>query len=476
MMKKAAICSLGLLGILLSLPAQQRRDRKGQASAPKSQALAPVLAAPQGNVRIEINKPGAIALAVTDLRGTGAAQAFMNAFNTTLYDDLRGSGLFKMVPKGVIPLNTPQQPSDFRGITNPAPSSQGGGYYLSDWSGPPAQANYLAFGYTAPQNNVLILYGYLYNVTQSTLQGAQAIGKRYAADVSEAGARKLAHDFAADIIAQFGGTSLAGTRIYFVSDRTGGKEIWSMDPDGGNQKQITRFRSISIEPAVSPDGAKIAFTSFYKGNPAIYVFSVETGRALPFYNQVASLNATPNFSPDGKHIVYSSTAAGGDAQLYIANLDGTDFKRITYRRAIMVEPKVNPKTGTDLLFVSGPGPQQIYRMDMSGTGVEMVSPGGGEASNPAWHPDGQHIAFAWTRGFATGQFNVFILDVAKRDYSQLTHDEGKNENPNWAPDGLHLVFQSNRRGGMQIWSMLSDGTEIKQLTTQGHNYSPVWGK
>ena len=91
---------------------------------------------------------------------------------------------------------------------------------------------------------------------------------------------------------------------------------------------------------------------------------------------------TPNFTPDGKHIVYSSTAAGGDAQLYIANLDGTDFKRITYRRAIMVEPKVNPKTGSELLFVSGPGPQQIYRMDMSGTGVEMVSPGGGEASNP----------------------------------------------------------------------------------------------
>ena len=84
-----------------------------------------------------------------------------------------------------------------------------------------------------------------------------------------------------------------------------------MDPDGSNQKQITRFRSISIEPAVSPDGSKIAFTSFAKGNPAIFVFSVETGRALPFYNQMASLNATPNFTPDGKHIVYSSTAAGG---------------------------------------------------------------------------------------------------------------------------------------------------------------------
>jgi TolB protein len=334
------------------------------------------------------------------------------------------------------------------------------------------------------QGGSLALYGWLYNVTQS-LQGAQVIGKTYFGDVNEAGARKIAHEFAADIIAKFGGTSLAGTHIYFTSDRSGNKEIWSMDWDGSNQKQITRLHSISTEPAVSPDGTKVAFTSFAKINPAIFVYSIETGRALPFYNQVASLNATPNFTPDGKHIVYSSTAAanqpGGerDAQIYIANLDGTDFKRISYRRgAICVEPKVNPKTGSELLFVSGPGPQQVYRMDMTGSGVEMVSPGGGEASNPAWNPDGQHIAFSWTRGFATGKFNVFVMDVASRQYNQLTHDEGRNENPTWAPDGMHLVFQSDRRGhnNYQIYSMLADGTEVKQLTTQGRNLSPVWGK
>jgi TolB protein len=441
----------------------------------------------QPDVKIEINKLGAKpALAVADLRGAGAAQPLMNIFNQTLYNDLDGSGLFKMVPKGMMPINVPQQPSDFRGQTAPEPApTRGGqpgppaqptGYYLSDWSGPPAQAGYLAFGYTAVQNNVLTLYGWLYNVTQP-MQGAQVIAKRYfGGDANEASARKIAHDFAADIIAQFGGTSLVGTHIYFVSDRTGAKEIWSMDPDGANQKQITKFHSISIQPAISPDGTKLAFTSFAKRNPAIFVFSVETGRALPFYNQVASLNATPNFTTDGQHIVYSSTAAGGDAQLYIANLDGTDFKRISYRRAIEVEPKVNPKTGSDLLFVSGPGPQQVYRMDMSGANVEMVSPGGGEASNPSWHPDGQIMAFSWTRGFATGAFNIFIMDIASRNYNQLTHNEGRNENPTWAPDGRHLVFQSNRRGGYQLWSMLADGTDLKQLTTQGQNYSPVWGK
>src|SRR3954466_13529123 len=106
MMKKIAILGLGFSAVFLTL------------------------AIPQ--VRIEINKPGAIALAVADLRGTGAAQPLMSVFNTTLYDDLKGSGLFSIVPKGVLPLNTPNQPTDFKGVTNPAPGGASG-YYLSDW-------------------------------------------------------------------------------------------------------------------------------------------------------------------------------------------------------------------------------------------------------------------------------------------------------------------------------------------------------
>jgi TolB protein len=68
------------------------------------------------------------------------------------------------------------------------------------------------------------------------------------------------------------------------------------------------------------------------------------------------------------------------------------------------------------------------------------------------------------------------MDVASRSYTQLTHSEGRNENPSWAPDGKHLVFMSTRTGSPQIWSMLADGTAPKQLTTQGSNWTPVWGK
>jgi TolB protein len=188
------------------------------------------------------------------------------------------------------------------------------------------------------------------------------------------------------------------------------------------------------------------------------------------------LTATPNFTPDGKQILFASSISG-DPQIHIANADGSGVRRLTYSRAIEVEPKVNPKTGAEIVFVSGRGgPPQIYRMNMEGADVQRLTTGEGEAVNPAWHPDGQFIAFAWTRGFAPGNYNIFVMDVATRQYNQLTHGAGRNENPSWAPDGRHIVFSSNRSGSSQIWTMLADGTQLRQLTTQGRNAQPVWGK
>ena len=115
-------------------------------------------------------------------------------------------------------------------------------------------------------------------------------------------------------------------------------------------------------------------------------------------------------------------------------------------------------------------------MSRDGTNAEMLTAGEGDASNPSWHPNGQIIAFSWTRGFEPGNFNIFLMDVASKKFDQLTHGAGRNENPNWAPDGRRLVFASNRRGSMQIFTMLADGTSVHQLTTQGRNEMPVWGK
>jgi TolB protein len=412
----------------------------------------------------------------------------MDLFNSTLWGDVQDSGLFKMAPKSFYPTDVPQRPQDFkpplpapaqRRRTGPPPQPIRQGPWLTDWSEPPVSSNYLAFGYVAIQAEQLVLFGWLYNVGQPDLAGAQVFGKVYFGPVSDDGARKTAREFAADILSQFGAKGLSGSKIYYVSDRAGRgmKEIWSMDYDGSNQKQVTSYRSISTTPGVSLDGTRLGFTSFYKTFPAIVIHSLETGRKLPFFNQIASMNATPDFTPDGKSVLFASTLASKDLQIYMCDLAGGNLKRISMVRAIEVEPKANPRTGQEIAFTSGrSGTAQIYKMSLEGTNVERLTSGEGEAGNPAWHPDGRHIAFKWTRGYEPGNWNIFVMDVATRQFEQLTHGAGKNENPSWAPDGRHLVFSSNRTGSAQIWTMLADGTQLKQLTTHGSNTMPVWSR
>jgi TolB protein len=430
-------------------------------------------------------------IAVPDFRGAGDAQNLMRVFNDILFRELDGSGQVKIAPKTSYPLQVPQQPSDFR----PPVNGQSQGPWLADWAGPPVNASHLAFGYAAVQNGQLVLQGWLDDVRQPNASSAQLFGKSYVASLAEAGARKVAQDYGCDIIKQFGGTCLVGTRIYFVSDRSGHKEIWSMNYDGSDQKQFTSYRSITTFPAISADGTKVAFTTYpllasskaapsqlgkpteNLGQPQIYLHSLETGRKLVYYNQQASMNAASDFLPDSRHLLIYSTAGGGYSQIYETDLDGGDLRRITHSGALDVEPKVNPKTGADIVFVSGRGgPPQVYRMNIDGTDVGRLTTGEGDAVNPAWNPDGQHIAFAWTRGFEPGNFNIFVMDVASRDFVQLTHGAGRNENPSWAPDGVHLVFSSKRGRTTQIYTMLADGSGVQQLTTQGNNEKPVWSK
>ena len=426
-----------------------------------------------GTVRGKGEKP---AIAVPDLRGAGDAQRFMNTFNATLFSQLQNSGQLKMVPKTVYPLQVPQQPSDF----HPPVNGRSNGPWLADWSGPPVNANYLAFGYTAVQNNQIVLYGWLFDVAQTSTSSAQLIGKVYLGSLDEEGSKKVAEQFAADILKQFGATSLMGTKIYFVSSRSGNKEIWSMDYDGSNQKQFTVYKTITSFPVVSPDATKIAFTTYMQRKgappyPQIFVHSLETGRKLVYYNQAASFNAASDFMPDSRHLlIYSS--ASGESQIYITDLDGSGMRRLGYSRSLEVEAKVSPN-GHDIVFLSGRGgTPQIYRMSIDGTDVARLTTGEGDAANPAWSPDGQHIAFAWTRGYEPGNFNIFVMDVATREVVQLTHGAGRNENPSWAPDGIHIVFSSTRGRNTQIYTMLADGSGIQQLTSQGNNEKPVWAR
>ena len=424
--------------------------------------------------------PGKPLVAVPDFRASGAAAPFIATFNRTVAADLENSPLINFVPKTRYPLQIPQQPSDLIAGVRSAqrPARQSAGQSADRLEPAPYLAPTILESATARTRPI----------SWSSSAGStpppricpvcsrrRFSANDYTASLDENGAIDAGHRYAADILAQFGGKSLVGTRIVFVSDRSGSKEIWVMNWDGTDQRQITKYGSISTFPSASPDGRLVAFTTYAGGYPAIQMFPSIHGRKLPFYNQRASMNAFVTFTPDSKRIIFSSTAGGGPAQLHMANVDGSGLRRLTHSGAIEVEAKINPKTGTDLVDVSGrSGLPQIYRMNIEGADVQRLSAGTGEATNPSWSPDGAHIAFAWTKGFEPGNYNIFVMDVVSQQTIQLTANEGRNENPTWAPDGSHIVYASKRGRQSQIWVMNADGTGKHALTQSGSNEKPFW--
>jgi TolB protein len=345
---------------------------------------------------------------------------------------------------------------------------------LGAWGNPPPNAGMIAFGNTASDGQNLTVQGWLYDAKNPT--APQVLGKQYKEPATSDGARDAAHKFANEIIFRLSGgiAGITESKIVFVSTRNGHKEIWGMDYDGANQHQITHSSGIALGPKLSPDNSRIAFSSL-DGNWQIRMYSLVLNRMVTFPH-LGGLNISPAWSPDGSKLAFSSSRSG-DPEIYLANADGAGLKRLTNFHGPDVSPVFNPKTGTQIAWVSGQtGLPQIWMMEIDGTNPQRMTDQG-YAVSPSWSPNGQFLAFSWLRKYgpgAPGARDIYVMDIASRQWVQLTHDGGANDFPSWSPDGRHIVFQSSRSGSEQIWSMLADGSQQKQLTFLGTNSQPSW--
>jgi TolB protein len=407
----------------------------------------------------------AIRLAAADFKPVGAdpqTPSLKAVFDATLYSDLANAGIFDLVSKSFAPQATPGSPQEIN---------------VSQWAAPPANAAMVAFGALSATNGRLVVYGWLFD-TRNTAN-PQILGKQYNETASTDSARTVAHRFADEIISRLGGgiNGIAETKIYFVSSRSGTKEIWAMDYDGQNQHAITHMGSTCLSPRISPDNSRLAFASLGRDGWSIRMYSLELGRAVSFSAGTAGgSNQSPAWSSDGSKIAFSSSRSG-DPEIWVSDASGSNLHKITSFRGPDVSPTWNPRTNAQLAWVSGrTGLPQIYIMDQDGASIERMTDGG-YAVSPTWSPNGQFLTFSWNRKYgpgAPGGQDIYVMDIASKRWSQLTHDAGSNDYPSWSPDGRHIVFERQIGGHTQIWSMLVDGTQQQQLTRTGNNFMPNW--
>jgi TolB protein len=411
-----------------------------------------------GNERIRLAsadfKPGSI---------DPQTPALKTAFDFTLYSDLANAGIFDIVSKSLSPQATPGSPQEIN---------------LAQWSAAPANAAMVAFGAFSVASGRLAVTGWLFD-TRNTAN-PQVLGKQYNEAASADMARTIAHRFADEIILRLGGgiNGIAETKIYFVSSRSGSKEIWAMDYDGQNQHQVTHLGSISLSPRISPDNTRIAFASLSREGWAIRMYSLELNRLVNFPAGTAGgSNQSPAWSSDGSKIAFSSSRSG-NPEIWVADANGGDLHKLTNFAGPNVGPTWNPRSNAQLAWVSGrTGEPQIYTMDQDGANVQRLTDGG-YAISPSWASNGQFLTFSWNRKYgpgAPGGQDIYVMDIVSKRWLQLTHDAGSNDFPSWAPDGRHIVFERSMGSrSHQIWSMLADGTEQHQLTQTGENFMPNW--
>lgn len=183
-----------------------------------------------------------------------------------------------------------------------------------------------------------------------------------------------------------------------------------------------------------------------------------------------ALEHSPAFSPDGTKLLYVAER-GGNAEIYLANADGSRRARLTHSPGADYNPAWSPDGGSIAFASNRGGVFKIYVMAADGRGTRLLAPrgsSGGSSFTPAWSPDGKRIAFS-SSAATPNNVEIYVVRTDGTQLRRLTFTKGDVDTlgddsfPAWSPDGKRIAFSSNRTGDGEVWIMNANGTGQRRI-------------
>ena len=289
--------------------------------------------------------------------------------------------------------------------------------------------------------------------------------------------RDVAHQIADAVYEKITGVRGAfWTRIAYVTATGVGKgsryALMVADSDGWNPQTVVRSNEPLLSPSWSPDGRRLAYVSFERGNSSIFIQDISTG-SRELVASFRGINGAPSFSPDGGRLALTLSRSG-NPDIYVMNLGSKALTQVTNQMGIDTEPTWSADGGTIYFTSDRGGRPQIYQAPAGGGGATRVTFQGNYNATPTVSFDGKKIAVAQGSG---NTYRIAMLDRSLGSPRWSTLSPGSlDESPSFAPNASMLLYAAREGGRGVLYSVSADGRVRQRLVlANGDVREPAWG-